>query len=195
MFEFKSDKKENNDKEKALIGAKTFILIGLALVILGALFLAPAFAFNQTAIDELQLEFNEEVSYEGTFSFFYIAFLLVVMAGFIVGMFAYREDRESVFFSLSALIIAFVLTLMFISPLTFDIQEHNNSLTINANDTDIKDITVIQQTNQIIIIPYDEALRMSLSLIFTGLSLFLGLYSMYIVTNYHEGRKLNPNRG
>ena len=198
MFDFKNDKeKERNtlDKKKALIGAKTFIIIGIALVILGSLMIIPAFAFNQTAIDELQLEFIEEVTYEGTFSFFYIALLIVLLAGFLVAMFAFREDRESIFFSLSALIIALVLTLMFTSPLTFDMQEHQNTLTINANDTDILSITVTQQTNQIPIIPYDQGLRMSVSLIFTGLTIFLGLYSMYIITNYHEGKKLNPNRG
>ena len=195
MFEFDKEKKEKEEGKQLLIGAKTFVIVGLILIFLGALFLAPAFAFNQTAIDELQADFSTETTYQGTFPFFYIAFLIVIMAGFLVGMFAFREDRESIFFSLSALIIALVLTLMFTSPLTFDMQEHENRLEITANDTDILTITVIQQTNQIPIIPYDQGLRMSVSLIFTGLTIFLGLYSMYIITNYHEGKKLNPNRG
>lgn len=194
MFDSRKEKENSNQKEKFTTGLTVWIGIGIFILLIGVSLLTSAWGFNQTAIDELQAEFITETTYGGTFPFFYMAFMIVMLAGFMVAMFTFREDRESVFFSLSALIIALVLTLLFTSPLTFDLQEHENSLKITANDTTILLIEVTQQTNQIPIIPYDESFRMATSLIFTGLTIFLGLYSMYIITNYHEGRKLNPNR-
>jgi hypothetical protein len=195
MFDFKDDKQKTNEKEKLRIGALSFVGIGIILTLIGIALIIPAFAFNQTAIDEAQLEFVDTLAFEGSFPFFYIAFMIVIMAGFMVAMLVYREDRESIFFSLSSLVIALVLTLMFTSPLTFDMQEHETKTMINFDLTSVTSGTLETTITQIPIIPYDESLRMSLSLVFTGLTIFLGLYSMYIITNYHEGKKLNPNRG
>ena len=130
-----------------------------------------------------------------SFPFFYIVFTLILLAGFLIGAFKFREDRESIFFCISALICALLLAFMFTSTLDFDIVENEITWQVSGDTLlGVDSYSFSQTTNQIMIIPFDGSLRMIISLIFTGLAVFLGLYCMLIITNYNESRKLNPNR-
>jgi len=196
MFNFKEDK-QNEDKKKAILGAKTFILIGIALIVLGSLLIAPAFAVNQTAIDEIQADLSDELDHGLTFSVFYIIFLLVILAVFMLVSIVRKTEREMVFFSIGAVIIAFVLTLMFISTASFDYitTEQVISITEIESPTDgslTYNVNVSQGSKSVNVIPFDNALRMSLSLFFGGIALFNGLYAIMIMTYFDKNGRKSP---
>jgi len=97
MFEFKEDKQKREDKEKLKNGAYTFIIIGLALALLGTFLIIPAFAVNQTAINEIQADLSDELDHGLTFSVFYIVFLLIILAVFMLVSIVRKTEREMVF--------------------------------------------------------------------------------------------------
>ncbi len=194
MFDFKEDKQKREDKEKLKNGAYTFIIIGLALALLGTFLLIPAFAVNVTAIDEIKNDLAPQLEYTNTFPVFYLIFLLIILAVFMLTSFARRTEREMIFFSIGAVIVSFTLTLIFISPVSFDytietqqinieeIEYLNGSVTYNAGIS--KDVQLIE------VIPADSAFRMILSLLFTGISLFNGMYAIMIMTQFSTKGKL-----
>jgi len=188
MFEFNKDKTETEDKKKLLTGAKTFIIIGAILVILGSLFLAPAFAVNQTAIDLIQTDLSDELDHGNTFSVFYIIILLIMLAVFMLASIVRRTEREMVFFSIGAVILAFVLTLMFVSVSSFDYITTEQTIIITEleqeNATALYNVGVSQSSKSVQVLPFDESLRMSLSLLFSGIALFNGLYAIMILTQF-----------
>lgn len=192
MFDFKDNKKEEK-KNKILIGAKTFILIGLALILFGSLLILPAFALNVTAINEAQILLNPEIEPNTAFHIFWIIFLLIMLAVFMAVAFARRLEREMVFFSISAVIVSFMITFLFISPIDFDIQQVENTIIINANNTAVTSATITNTVKQMVIIPADSDFRMMLSLLFTGLSLFNGFYAIMIITQFSTKGTLDPN--
>ena len=194
MFDFKEDKQKREDKEKLRVGALTFIGIGIILIIIGVALIMPAFAVNVTAIDEIKNDLAPQLEYANTFPVFYLIFLLIILAVFMLTSFARRTEREMIFFSIGAVIVSFTLTLIFISPVSFDytietqqinieeIEYLNGSVTYNAGIS--KDVQLIE------VIPADSAFRMILSLLFTGISLFNGMYAIMIMTQFSTKGKL-----
>lgn len=166
-------------------GWLVFMILAGALIVIGFFSISNAFAINQTAINEVQADLIEETTFSGSYHVFWLLFLLVVLAVFMFAMMKMREDRETVFFSLGALIVSIMITLLFTSPLSFDFQESQKTLELIANDTQVIQATVTTQQNQIILIPYDSEFRFALVALFTGITLFNGLYSIYILTNFH----------
>lgn len=173
------------NKDRIAYGWLFFMILAGFLIMFGVFMVQEAFAINATAIDETQLELIDEITFDNSFPAFWLVFLLIVLAFFMLAMFKMREDRETVFFSIGALIVSLLITIMLTSPIPFDYQQSTGTIELIANDTQVIQATVTQTTNQIIIIPANDEFRLALSLLFTGLSLFNGLYSMYIITNFH----------
>lgn len=194
MFEFKDNKKKELEKEKLRTGVLTFIAIGVILILIGITLVIPAFAVNVTAINEIKNDLAPQLDYANTFPVFYLIFFLVLLAVFMAVSIIRNSDREMVFFSIGAVIISFVLTLIFLSPVSFDytienqkigvqeIQYLNGSVTYNAGIE--KNIELIQ------VIPAKSDFRMMLSLLFSGLALFNGFYSIMIMTQFSTKGKL-----
>lgn len=194
MFEFKNDKAKENEKQKAKekeklrMGALSFLAIGVILILVGIALIIPAFAVNMTAINEINAELNPNLNYDNTFSVFWIVFLLILLAVFMAVSIIRHEDREMVFFSIGAVIVSFMITLLFISPISFDyitqdqkiiieeVKYPDGSITYNSGFTN--------STQLIQVIPPDSDFRMSLSLLFTGVALFNGFYSIMILTQF-----------
>lgn len=176
------------------VGWLAFMILAGLLIVGGLFFLNEAFAINATAINEVETQLQDETAITGSYHVFWIIFLLILLGVFMTCMFRMREDRETVFFALASLILSIMLTLLFTSPLDFDFQESQHTVIVNDNGTGFISATVTHQVKQSIIIPYDQEFRFALMALFTGITLFNGLYAIYIITNYHEGRSLNPNR-
>ena len=119
MFDFKNDK-QAEDQKKLRYGAFTFIAIGIILIMVGITVMIPAFAVNFTAIDEIHTDLAPQLDYENTFSVFWIIFLLIILAVFMTVSFVRKLEREMVFFSIGAVIVSFMITAMFVSPVSFD---------------------------------------------------------------------------
>lgn len=194
MFEFKEDKQKREDKEKLKNGAYTFIIIGLALALLGTFLIIPAFAVNQTAINEIQADLSDELDHGLTFSVFYIVFLLIILAVFMLVSIVRKTEREMVFFSIGAVIVSFVLTLLFISTASFDYVTNEQTIIVTeleqSDSSLLYNTGVTQSSKSVNVIPFDSALRMSLSLLFGGISLFNGMYAIMILTYFPQKGKL-----
>jgi len=196
MFNFESDKKKTNDKEKLKNGAYTFIIIGIALALLGTYLLIPAFAVNQTAIDLIQLDLADELDHGNTFSVFYVILLLIMLAVFMLVSIVRKTEREMVFFSIASVIVAFVLTLMFISVSSFDYITTEQTITVTeleqADSSLLYHTSVMQGSQSVQVIPFDNSLRMSFSLLFSGIALFNGLYAIMIMTYFDKNGRKSP---
>lgn len=174
--------KEKNDRVRT--GWLLFMILAGVLVVFGSFMLQSAFATNGTAIDEAQAILQPEIAITGSFHVFWIIFFLIMLAVFMGVMFRMREDRESVMFSICAVIISVLITLMLTSPLDFDIQESQTSILIIENGTHVIGTEVKTVVNQMIIFPADSEFRLASSLLFTGFIIFNGLYSLFIITNF-----------
>ena len=160
------------------------MIIAGFLVVAGSFMLSSAFATNATAIDEAQTILSGELEITNSFHVFWIVFFLILLGVFMATMLRMREDRETIFFSISALIMSLIITLMLTSPLDFDFQESETTVLIIENGTHVIGSEVTQKTKQIIIFPADDNFRFATSIFFTGLTMFNGLYTLFILTNF-----------
>lgn len=176
---------KDQDRKKLIVGWLTFMIIAGIVVTVGvSLVLQYAFATNATAINEAQTILQDELTITNSFPVFWIIFALIILAVFIGVMLRMREERESVFFSIGAVIMCVVITLMLTSPVDFDFQETETKVLIIENGTHVIQSEVTQTINRSIIIPADSEFRFVYTAFFTGLSLFLGLYTIFILTNF-----------
>lgn len=174
--------KERNDRIRT--GWLLFMILAGVLFVMGTFLIQDAFATNGTAIDESQSILQSELTIDNSFPVFWIIFLLILLGVFMAVMLKMREDRETIMFSISALIVSIMITLMFTSPLDFDFQESETSILITENGTHVIGTQVKSTIKQVIVIPADDSFRFALSLLFTGLTLFNGLYTIFILTNF-----------
>ena len=194
MFEFKNDKSKEKEKQKELekqklrMGVLSFLAIGIILILVGITLIIPAFAVNMTAINEINADLTPQLNYDNTFSVFWIVFLLILLAVFMAVSIIRHEDREMVFFSIGAVIVSFMITLLFISPISFDYITQDQKIIIEEVTYPDGSITYnsgfTNSTQLIQVVPPDSDFRMSLSLLFTGVALFNGFYSIMILTQF-----------
>lgn len=163
-------------------------LIGISLLLfLISSLVADAFAVNQTAIDEIQSDLSSEITPPASFPVVWVIFLLVVLAFFMYASIRQRWDREMVFFSIGATIISIMLTLLFTAPVDFDFQSTNSAVIVverNDNGTIVYDSQVVQTLDRVILIPNTESFRFAFMALFTGIGMFNGLYSIFIITGF-----------
>lgn len=170
-------------------GGLAFVLIGLFLI--GFVF-NQAFAINATAINEIELQLQDETNLTNVFPVFWLVFLLVLLAAFMATMIIYREYREMIFFSISALIVSILITLLMSSPVNFDYQETNSQIKISEINTingTFYNAEVLHGVKQVKVIPNDREFRLSMVALFTGMTLFNGFYTIYILTNFNKSGK------
>lgn len=161
----------------------------ITMIFVSVIVLTPwAFAVNATAINEIQNDLSPELVFDNSFSVFWIIFLLIILAVFMFTMIVKREWREMVFFAIGALIVSILITLLFISPVSFDYTVNQNKVTVEEISWLDGSITynsgVTDTVDQIPIIPNDTSFRFAMQALFTGISLFNGLYAIFILTNY-----------
>lgn len=177
--------RRDKEQKKVILGWLIFMIIaGIAVTIGVSTILQAVFATNATAINEAQTILEPELVITNSFHVFWIIFALIILAVFIGVMLRMREERESVFFSIGAVIMSVVITLMLTSPVDFDFQETEIKVVIIENGTHVIQSEVTQTINQSIMIPADSEFRFVYTAFFTGLSLFLGLYTIFILTNF-----------
>lgn len=180
--------KEKNESKKMKV-LNILIILGCSLVVFGIMLLSNhAFAVNSTAINETLAQLEPNLSQSGDFHVFWIIFLMVCLAVFMALMFRMRESKEIAFFSISAVIIGTILTIILLSPLDFDIKTDVTQIQVSANDTIVYDAKVTKDVFHTVIIPNDKEFRLMFSLIFTGVTLFNGLYTIFILTNFKFGK-------
>ena len=143
-----------------------------------------AFAVNSTAINEAQAILEPELEIKNSFHVFWIIFFLIMLAVFMGVMFKMRENGETIFFSIGAVIVSVLITLMLTSPLDFDLQESEITVTITEQNGIIIESQITNKINQTIVFPADSSWRFVLSSFFTVISIFNGLYSIFILTNF-----------
>ena len=185
----------NEEKNNRIrTGWLLFMILAGFLFVFGFFMVSSAFATNGTAIDEAQAILQPELVISNSFPVFWIIFLLILLGVFMAVMLKMREDRETIMFSISALIVSILITLMLTSPLDFDFQESETSILIIENGTHVIETQVKNTINQVIVIPADTSFRFALSLLFTGLTLFNGLYTIFILTNFPLSQHSNKNK-
>ena len=184
----------HSNREKTTFGSTAWIAIAVFFVLLGVSWISGAWAVNSTAIDEIQNDLQSELDHGFTFSVFYIIFLLVMLAAFMAVAIARHQEREMLFFSLGATIVSFVLTMLFISTASFDYITTEQTILVEEigylNGSVTYNVAVTQSSESVNVIPFDDALRMSLSLLFGGIALFNGLYSILIMTYFSKNGKI-----
>lgn len=168
-----------------------FVLIGSLFVVLGISLVGSAFAVNFTAINEAQSILEQELETKDSFHVFWIIFFLIILAVFMGVMLRMRENSETVFFSIGALIVSVLMTLMLTSPLDFDFQESESIVTVIEKDGSVTESHVTQKVNRVVVFPADDSFRFALSSLFTGIILFNGLYTLFILTNFPLSRSKN----
>lgn len=157
---------------------------------------SSAYGQNSPEFDDAVNNLEPYLEPVQSFSIFWIFLLLIIIGVTMACMFKMREDQETIMFSLSATIFSIILALVFTSPVQFDYQSVETSYvvtnqTISINDLgggtqEIINAKLTKELIQTIIIPNDQGFRFMMSLFFTGLSLFNGLYSIFIITNFHQ---------
>jgi len=175
-----------NDKSRI-----TFLIaiVGVFFVILGLGLISNAYAVNQTAFDEIQNDLSQELTTPSSFPAFWPIMLMVILAFFMYASIRQRWDREMVFFSIGASIVSIILTLLFTAPVDYDFQSTEQTINIvetdlYGNGTIIYNSEVTTKLNRTVIIPFDQEFRFALMALFTGIGMFNGLYSIYIVTGF-----------
>ena len=150
---------------------------------------AQTYTINMTSINEAQAILEPELEIKNSFHVFWIIFFLIMLAVFMSVMFKMRENSETVFFSIGALIISIMITLMLTSPLDFDFQESETTVSIIQTNNGITESQITQKINQTIVFPANDSFRFALSSLFTGITLFNGLYTLFILTNFPLSKK------
>lgn len=193
MFDYSKEEKKEKLHNKILL----IIIFGALCIIVGVTLLDSAFAVNVTAIDEIKADLEPQLDHGASFSIFWIIFLLIILSVFMTVAFVKREEREMVFFSIGAVIVSFMITFLFISPVSFGYEVDDRTLQIEEIEWIDGTITynagVTNNSKFIPVIPDDKDFRMSLSLLFTGISLFNGLYAILILTQFSTKAKGGNN--
>ena len=81
---------------------------------------------------------------------------------------------------------------MLTSPLDFDFQESEKTVTIIEQNGIIIESQITNKINQTIVFPADNSWRFVLSSLFTVISIFNGLYSIFILTNFPLTKRGDP---
>ena len=175
----------NSDQSPLRKYLYSIVVFGVIFLLIGIGLLTQAYAtVNATAITETLDELRPNSDVTGNYHIIWIILfgsLLVIFMGL---MFRMREQKETSFFSISALIMAITLTLLLLSPVNFDILTETTNIHVTANQTQVFEASVDKTLSQIIIIPYDNDMRFVLTSLLTGVSLFNGLYTIFILTNF-----------
>lgn len=158
-----------------------FMIIGLGLI-------SQAWAVNSTAITETLDELRPNSAITGAYHVFWIIFFMLSMAVCMGLMLRMRESKETSIFSIMALLFAIIVTMLLVSPFNFDIQTETTVINVIANETQVTEANVSKVLEQVIIIPYDSDMRIVLSFLFTGITLFNGLYTIFIITGFRFGK-------
>lgn len=177
----------NNQKLKT--GWFVWMLAAVAFVVLGFFLIGDAWAVNATMINEIETQLQDETALTNVFPAFWLVFLLILLAVFMGVMIIYRESREMIFFSIGALIVAILITLLMSSPVNFAYQETNAQITIseinNINGT-FYNAEVLHGVKNVMIVPNTAEFRLAMVALFTGVTLFNGFYTIYILTNFNK---------
>lgn len=177
----------NTQKQKFLDGWTIFIFVAGALIVLGLFMFADAFAVNATMINVIETQLQDESVLTNVFPAFWLVFLLVFLAVFMAVMIIFRENREMVYFAIGAAILSILVTFLFSAPINFDYQENTTLVKVSEiNDINgtFYNAEVTHGIKQVVLIPDDKALRLIMVALFTGNTLFCGLYSIFILTNF-----------
>lgn len=165
-------------------------MLKLTLFSLVVLSLIPvAFAQSTEIIDEYFANLNYFFGSETTVNAFFPLALIMAVIMFTSYALHNRTDPLSSVFSIGAVPLCIILSLMFISPITFNSEI---SMTTVEVIVDIENNTFtdnLQTTYDIPIIPNDQQFRFIFSSFFSLFAIFNGLLSVLIISGLKSGNR------
>ena len=134
----------------------------------------------------------------GDFGIGWLVLLLGLLAGNMLVMFVMREHHETLFFALTAGVLAAVLAIIFTAPVDFVISESvtvvtvgtlNTVLAVNTTDGTYS-AEVIRTETVTDILPRDPDFSVVLSAWFGILAVFNFLYAIFIMSNFDFAKRV-----
>ena len=184
MFDGRKEKKEALDRKKAWVGALTVFLIGLIVLFVGISLIAPAFAQETTPIDTYLTNLDYLFDSDSSINVFFLIILLIALVMFTYYALQNRDDNLSLVFALGAMVICFVLTLLFSSSVIIDLSMSVTNVNVILDPNNATFTETGKTTYEIPIITNDRQFRMILSMFFSLFGVFNALLSMLIIFYY-----------
>lgn len=179
---------EQNDRIRA--GWLFFMIISGVLVVIGFTMI-DVFAQETATIDAYLTNLDYLFDKTDTVNFIFPLVLMISAVGFTTYALKNKEEQLYSIFSIGAFVVCVVLSLMFISPVVFDLSINVTDVNVIIDPSDEVFTETSKTTYDIPIIPNDRDFRFIFSLFFSLFALFNALISILIITYYpikHGGK-------
>ena len=158
-------------------------MLRYGLVFLFAFSLIPFVYAQETAtIDSYFSNLNYLFGETESINIFFPISLMLLVIIFTSYSLTHQTDRLSSVFSIGAVPICIILSLMFISPVSFDYTTSTLSVEIISDSNNNVTSSVLNSTQTIPIIPNDQQFRYIYSSFFLVFALFNGFLTILIMT-------------
>lgn len=145
-----------------------------------------AFAQNTTLIDSYFDNLNYIFGSSNTVNVFYPVVLIGSTLLFTSYALRNRTDAIASIFSMGAVPLCIIISLMFISPIVFDYTIHTQAVEITTDIDNNVFTTVTNSTVSIPVITNDHQFRFIFSSFFSLFAIFNGLLTILIITLYSK---------
>lgn len=148
------------------------------------LFLIPNLAYAQdtTNIDTYLTNLGSIFTTQTTVSAFYPVLFMILVFVFFGYALTHMADPISMVFSIGASILCIVLSLMFIAPIDFSMDQTVTTTEVLSDPNDQVFTSVKTTDTKITIIPNEPQFRFILSAIFGLFALLCGMYSIMVMS-------------
>lgn len=148
----------------------------------------PAFA-DTTYFNSTLAELKPFQTSQKSVSVFYPIFFLIAVFFFTSYGLKNRNDQLGMIFTIASAVMCILLSFIFISPYDFTFTTNLRQVTVEQNhliNTIVNSTSVIDNSNEAVIIPHDKTFSLILSSIFTVFALLNGLLSILILTKWSK---------
>ena len=134
----------------------------------------------------------------GDFGIGWLFLLIGLLAGNMLVMFVMRQSHETIFFAITAGVLAAVLAIIFTAPVDFVISESVTVVTVGTLDTalgvnatdGIYSAEVIRTERVTDVLPRDPDFSTVISAWFGMLAIFNWLYAIFIMSNFDFAKRV-----
>ena len=145
-------------------------------------FMPLAFAQNTTAIDTYFSNLNYIFGDTNSVNVFFPISLILLVIVFTGYGLTHQTDRLSSVFTIGAVPVCIILSLMFIAPVSFDFTTNNITVNVISDPEDNVFTDIKNSTNTIQVIPDDQQFRLIFSSFFLLFAIFNGFLTILIMT-------------
>lgn len=172
--------------------SKFIMILGLVLIAAGFIIIfnqliPKAYGQNVTKLNATINELDFFLDVPNSVNVFFPIFFLVAVFLFMLASFQYRDNQFAIVFSIAAAVLCVVLTLVFMAPVNFVYTTENTKITseeiewLGTNETTFN-TSVVKDSTNVVLIGNGDTMRFIYTAIFSVLSIFNGLFAIYVLT-------------